>query len=126
MGITSSLDESERIIGVDEAGKYIRLKDILDRHKDLEHMLKYTRNFMDHHMELQGNETNYQTEIFYAKNVLALVKPYAPENLSQPEFDEKPPSFDGTPTEISDYDFQKFIVDCMEYFAITLSSFRTR
>ena len=123
MGLTGS---TERIYGIDASGRNITLQQILDKNKDLEHMLKYTRKFMDHHMELQGKETNYQTEIFYAKNVLALVKPYAPENLSQPEFDEKPPSFDGTPTEISDYDFQKFIVDCMEYFATTLSSFRTR
>ena len=123
MGLTGS---TERIYGIDASGRNITLQQVLDKNKDLEHMLKYTRKFMDHHMELQGEETNYQTEIFYAKNVLALVKPYAPENLPPPEFVEKPPSFDGTPTEISDYDFQKFIVDCMEYFSSTLSSIRTR
>ncbi len=62
MGIANS---TERIYGIDASGRNITLQQILDKNKDLEHMLKYTRKFRDHHMELQGKETNYQTEIFY-------------------------------------------------------------
>ena len=119
MGLSYSVPRIEGI-GID--GRDVRLSDILDKHKDLQHMMDYMRKFMDHHMELQGNETNYQTEIFYARNIIALVKPYAPRDLHPPEFVDKPPSFDGIPQPILDYEFQIFITHCMEYFSTILSS----
>lgn len=124
MGITTSLDESERIIGVDEAGKYVRLKDILDRHKDLENMLKYTREFVNHHMESRGRISDYQTEIFYARNVISLVKAYAPTEDPVPVFEEKPPDFDGTVHQIKEHEFRIYITWCLDYCATTLASIK--
>ena len=121
MGLSQS---STRVEGIDIYGRDLRLEDILNKNKDFQHMLNYTRKFLDRHMEIRDKETDYQTEIFYAKKVLALVKPYAPENLKPPEFIEKPPTFDGKQSTISDYEFQTFITDCMGYFSATLSSIK--
>jgi len=98
----------------------------LDRHKDLENLMEYIRIFTNHHLTLKGKVTDYQTEIYYANSLIQMAKPYTPENMKIPVFDEKPPAFGENHTVISPPEYRAFILDCLEYFANLLASIRIK
>ena len=124
MGITTSSPEQNQIIGIGFDNRHVTLKQILDRHKDLENLMEYIRIFTNHHLELKGEVTDYLTEIYYANSLIRMAKPYTPEDMKIPVFEEKPPAFGENHTIISPHEYRGFILDCLEYFANLLASIR--
>ena len=119
----SSLDQSP-VVGIGFDNRHVTLKQILDRHKDLENLMEYIRIFTNHHLELKGEVTDYLTEIYYANSLIRMAKPYTPEDMKIPVFEEKPPAFGENHTIISPHEYRGFILDCLEYFVNLLASIR--
>ena len=124
MGINNSTPVQSPVLGINRRNQNVTLQQILDRHLDLENLIEYIRKFIDRQMELEGKETDYQAEIFYANSLISLTKPYSSPDIRIPQFEEKPPSFDGSHQPISNHEYRKFILDCLEYLATFLNSVR--
>jgi hypothetical protein len=122
MGASNSVIEQRHVAGIGFDNRYVTLKQILDKHKDLENLMEYIRIFTNHHLTLQGKETDFQAEIYYANSLIRMAKPYTPMGLKIPVFDEKPPAFGENHTIISANEYRAFILDCLEYFATLLAS----
>ena len=121
----SSLDQNH-IVGIGFDNRYVTLQQINDRHKDLENLMEYISIFTNHHLTLQGKDTDYQAEIYYANSLIRIARPYTPQGLKIPVFDEKPPAFGENHTVISPNEYRSFILDCLGYFAILLSSIKIK
>lgn len=126
MGASVSSPDQNPVVGIGFDNRHVTLQQILDKHKDLENLLEYIRIFTNHHLTLQGRKTDYQTEIYYANSLIRMTKPHTPQGLKIPVFDEKPPAFGENHTVISSHEYQAFILDCLEYFAILLSSIKIK
>ena len=126
MGASISSPEQSPVVGIGFDSRHVTLQQILDKHKDLENLMEYIRIFTNHHITLQGKDTDYQAEIYYANSLIRIAKPYTPQGLKIPVFDEKPPAFGENHTTISLHEYRAFILDCLEYFAIILSSIKIK
>lgn len=122
MGASVSSPEENHVVGIGFDNRHITLQQVLETHKDFENLLEYIRIFTNHHLTLQGKDTDYQTEIYYANSLIRMTKPYSPYGLKVPVFDEKPPAFGENHTIISPNEYRAFILDCLEYFATFLAS----
>lgn len=117
----SSSQNGDRIIGINEYENHIRLKDVWESRKDIENIVKYSREFLRHHFVLPTKETNFEAEIFYAKKLIAMIKPYSPRGVDIPEFQEKPPPFGETKTVITLHEYKIFLTETIEYVSVILS-----
>jgi len=124
----SSATGRSRVFGIDESGDHITLGDILKRNEDIKNIVKYSHAFNDHHMKPPRDETDYETdyetEIMYAKKLVAVITPYSPRDIEIPKFEEKPPPFGETNSKINRHDYENYIIQVLKYVAVILSMIR--
>lgn len=120
----SSATGRSRVFGIDESGDHITLGDILKRNEDIKNIVKYSQAFNDHHMKPPGDETDYETEIMYAKKLVAVITPYSPRDIEIPKFEEKPPPFGESSSKINRHDYENYIIQVLKYVAVILSMIR--
>lgn len=120
----TSQPQEERVLGLDTDLRHVRLKEVWEARKDIENVVKYSREFLKHHFTLPNDDTDFEAEIMYAKKLLAIIRPYSPEDLNIPEFKEKPPAFGETFSKINKQDYNNFLLEMIEYVSEVLSRVR--
>lgn len=107
--------KSDRVLGFDTDLNHVRLKDVWESRKEIENIINYSREFLKHHFTLPTDDTDFEAEIMYSKKLIAMIKPYSPNDLTIPEFKEKPPAFGETFSKINKQDYNNFLLEMIEY-----------
>ena len=115
---------SNNVLGIDTNLDHVTLGQVWESRKEIENIVNYSREFLKHHFVPPTNETDFEAEVFYAKKLLAIIKPYSPDDLTVPEFKEKPPAFGETFSKISKEEYNIFLLETIEYVSNVLSRIR--